>query len=136
MRHTPDRYDELYVNSEPGALLNTHNMRDLRLPFAQLEVAGRPEEPCRAVLLAGLHAMQQLTHLNLEGALPHLHPAERQSVPPVAAYTALRASSQLQHLNISVRDFPRGMWQQLFEPGQQLQQLRVLAIDHTTRTPA
>jgi hypothetical protein len=51
-------YDELYVNIEPGALLNKPNMRDLRLPYAQLEVLDRPEEPCRAVLLAGLRDMQ------------------------------------------------------------------------------
>lgn len=122
-------FGDVDVNIVPGALLHKPNMQDLRLPYAHLAVDGRPEEPCAAVLLAGLHCMQQLTHLNLQAALCHTHPAAVQSAPPLAAYTALRASSTLQYLDISHNKFPAGLWQQLFDPRQQLLQLRVLCID-------
>jgi hypothetical protein len=125
-------YGKLSVNLEPGALLNKPNMRDLRLPDTQLAVVDRPEEPCGAVLLAGLRDMQQLTHLNLRAVLLFHQPGAGLSGLPAAAYTAIAASSQLQHLNISYNEFSLGLWQQLFNPSRQLQQLRVLNIDEVS----
>jgi hypothetical protein len=76
-------------------------------------------------LLAHLQIMQQLTHLDL-GSTSLLGP---EPSPTAQAYSALTASSQLQHLEISEK-LPLGVWQHMFPAGRQLPHLKVLDISH------
>jgi hypothetical protein len=52
--------------------------------------------------------------------------------PPAAAFSALTASSKLQHLNISFCTLPAGVWQHLFCAGRPLPQLQSLVTDRVT----
>ena len=75
-----------------------------------------------AQLLSGLQQLQQLTHLSLVCViLP-------EDAPPAAAYSALTASSKLQHLEVSKCQLPEGVWQHVFPAGRQLPHLQSLAI--------
>ena len=76
-------------------------------------------------LLSYLQHLQQLTHLNLSGTL---WDGVDEDAPHAAGYTALTASSKLQHLNISECALPAGAWQHVFPVGRQLPQLRELNI--------
>jgi hypothetical protein len=53
---------------------------------------------------------------------------EDDSAPPAAAYSALTASSKLQHLDINGCLVPEGVWQHVFPSGRQLPDLRELNI--------
>jgi hypothetical protein len=50
--------------------------------------------------------------------------------PPSAAYSALTASSQLQHLSISECTLPTGVWQHVFPAGRHLPHLQSLNISY------
>jgi hypothetical protein len=73
-------------------------------------------------LLSHLQQLQQLTYLNLRSSL--------HDFAPVACYSALTASSKLQHLDISECVLPAGVWQHLFPAGRRLPHLRVLDIGY------
>jgi hypothetical protein len=76
-----------------------------------------------AELLTLVQQMHQLTHLNLSSSFKCGYPD-----PPATAYSALTASSKLQHLDISGCTVPAGVWQQLFSPTKQLPHLLALHI--------
>jgi hypothetical protein len=76
-----------------------------------------------AELLFQLQFLQQLTCLDLRWTLFGCDTA------PAAAYSALTASSKLQHLDISCCSLPPGVWQQLFPAGRQLPHLRALTVN-------
>jgi hypothetical protein len=78
-----------------------------------------------AELLSHLQDMHQLTYLKLYGVLE----CRRAHNPPAAAYSALTASSEQQHLDIIGCIFPEDVWQHMFPvPGRQLSHLRVLNV--------
>jgi hypothetical protein len=83
-----------------------------------------------AFLLARLQPLQQLTHLQLQSAL-NIHEPN----PPAAAYSALTASSVLQHLALSGCKLPVGVWQHLFSAGRQLPHLTSLHVNHICHPP-
>ena len=71
-------------------------------------------------LLSHLQHLQQLTHLAVFCSLQELAPA--------VAYSALTASSKLQHLNISDCLLPVGVWQHVFDTTRKLPHLRYLNV--------
>jgi hypothetical protein len=71
-------------------------------------------------LLSHLQHMQQLTRLCLTRSM--------RDVAPAAAYSALIASSKLQHLDISSSKLPEGVWQHVIPPVRQLVHLQSLNI--------
>jgi hypothetical protein len=78
-----------------------------------------------AELLSHLQDMQQLTYLKLYGVLE----CRSAHNPPAAAYSALTASSKLQHLDITGCILPEDVWQHMFPvPGRQLPHLQVLNV--------
>jgi hypothetical protein len=77
-----------------------------------------------AQLLPFLQPLQQLTFLHLA-----LNPCCRQQgCPPLPAYSALTASSKLQHLQLYFSTLPAGVWQHVFPAGRQLPHLRYIDI--------
>ena len=74
-------------------------------------------------LMSHLQHLQQLTFLSLDRTLDSL-----EVHPPAAAYSALTASSKLQHLGLSGSCLPAGVWQHVFPMGRQLPHLRVLDV--------
>jgi hypothetical protein len=72
-------------------------------------------------LLSELQQLQQLTRLVLRRCWD-------ESDAPAAAYSALTASSKLQHLDISSCSFPTGVWQHLFPVGRKPPHLQTLNI--------
>jgi hypothetical protein len=84
-----------------------------------------------AQLLLHLQPLQQLTHVNLTHTLRSNEPN-----PPAEAYSAVTASSMLQHLNISCGRLPAGVWQHLFAAGQQLPHLTRLDVSGVCHPPS
>jgi hypothetical protein len=85
-----------------------------------------------AQLLSHLQPLQQLTHVDLEHS-------EWEGHPTAAAFSALTASSKLQHLNISSCTLPAGVWQHVFPAARQLphiQSLDVSGVRLPDRSPA
>jgi len=77
-----------------------------------------------AVLLAAVGQQQELVKL----AISH-HTCW--STPSAAAYSALTASSHLQHMQLGGCQFPAGAWQQMFPPTRCLPELsRILLYTH------
>jgi hypothetical protein len=113
------------ANMEPGVLAGKTRLQHLSLMFCSMTggAAGI------AQLLSQLLHLQQLTHLQLQYSLTFVDEADC----PAAAYSALTASSTLQHLNISSCRMPLGVWQHVFPAGRQLPQLRSVDISHVTR---
>jgi hypothetical protein len=90
--------------------------------------------------LAELQPLQQLTCLILHASLVvEDEDADEDGFPsvPAAAYSALTASSRLQHLRISNCTLPAAVWQHIFPPGRQLPHLRELdmSADEHYSTP-
>jgi len=75
-----------------------------------------------AALLAAIGQQLQLTRLKLR-------PGSVWSTPSAAAFSALTASSHLQHLELLWCEFPVGAWQQSFPPNRSLPQLTHLWLD-------
>ena len=75
-------------------------------------------------LLSHLQQLQQLTYLNLRSSLENL--------APMGCYSALTASSQLQHLDISECVLPAGVWQHVFSSTRKLPHLRMLDVEYVT----
>jgi hypothetical protein len=109
---------ELYCSFEPGVLDGKTKLQHLECSKPLGSAAGA------AQLLSQLQHMQQLTHLGLRCSLK----AVKQGSPPATAYSALTASSHLQHLTISECELPAGVWQHVFPAGRQLPHLRSLNI--------
>jgi hypothetical protein len=84
-----------------------------------------------AQLLSHLQPLQQLqplqlNHMNLAWSARDadlLH-------PPTSDFSALTASSKLQHLDVSCCTLPAGVWQHLFPAGRQLPHLQSLDISY------
>jgi hypothetical protein len=107
---------------EPGALTGHTQLQHLTVSGCSYFQEGEAEA---GELLSHLQKMQQLTYLDLgsEGA-SHQEPSV-----PVAAYSALTASSKLQHLDISCCMLPADAWQHIFPAGRQLPHLQTLIIN-------
>ena len=88
------------------------------LVLGACEIVGRSEG--LQEFLSLLQRMQQLTYLDLGVTLCALAPA--------AAYSALTASSKLQHLGLYMCTLPAGVGQYMFPPSRQLPQLQALFI--------
>ena len=113
---------ELWLcNVEPSVLAGRTQLQHLTLGCCNVE-------SCSAAwveqLLSYLQPLQQLTHLNLTYSLQGVEGDH----PPAAAYTALTASSKLQHLNIHWCMLPLGVWQCIFPAGRPLPNLRYLDL--------
>jgi hypothetical protein len=89
---------------------------------------------CLKQLLAGLQEMEQLTQLELWtfqlGKAPVDGMLDGVEIP-AAAYSALTASSNLQHLRLRGCTLPENPWQLLLPDGRQLPHLRSLDISYT-----
>ena len=109
---------ELYCSFEPGVLDGKTKLQHLECSKPLGSAAGA------AQLLSQLQHMQQLTHLGLGCSLK----AVKRGSPPATAYSALTASSHLQHLTISECELPADVWQHVFPAGRQLPHLRSLNI--------
>jgi hypothetical protein len=110
------------VEVEPEALAGKTQLQHLDLDL-NYTVLGAAAEV--AQLLSHIQQLQELTHLRL----PHLR-ADGEGAPPAAAYSALTASSKLQHLDITDCRVAAGIWEHLFPAGRQLPHLRSLNIAH------
>jgi hypothetical protein len=85
-------------------------------------------------LLSHLQELQQLTHLGLPGTFAEamMYAAD----PPAEAFSALTASSKLQHLDTSNNTLPAllaGVWQHLFPAGMQLPYLTSLDLSSISK---
>jgi hypothetical protein len=109
------------VEVEPGALAGKAQLQHLELCRCDIPggTAGVSE------FLSHLQQLQQLTHLTVSRTLQ-----DRKAVPPAAAYSALTASSKLQHLDISTTVLPPGAWKHMFLAGNQLLHLQSLDISY------
>jgi hypothetical protein len=79
--------------------------------------------------LSQLQALQQLTHLAVRCD------SRREGNPPAAAFSALTASSKLQHLDISQCRLPPDAWQHVFPTDRQLPELQYLDISYVLTLP-
>jgi len=84
-------------------------------------------EDC-AAMLASIGRQHELRQLNIRNV--HCW-----SSPSAAAYSALTASSQLQHLEVLSGELPAGAWQQMFQPSRRLPDLRYLGLHGDNETP-
>jgi hypothetical protein len=108
---------------EPGVLAGKTLLQHLDLDSCSI----RRAKSGVAQILSHLQHMQQLTHLRLSNSLSE-HYAD--TLPAVAAYAALTASSKLQRLEINDA-LPVGVLQHMFLVGKQLLQLRCLDLSHS-----
>jgi hypothetical protein len=107
---------------EPGALAGKTNLKHLHLSSCKVQYGNAA---LVTQMLSHLQVMQQLKHLHLADTLPD----SWDNIPPAAAYSALTASSTLQHLDISgCRLSARVVWCHVFPAGRQLPQLQELNI--------
>ena len=109
------------VPLEPAALAGKTLLQHLVLISGDL----CDDERGATQLMDHLQHLQQLTLLSLGRTL---HAA--QTCPEVAAYSALTASSKLQHLGLTRCCLPAGVWQHMFPAGRQLPHLRVLDVSY------
>jgi hypothetical protein len=111
-------YDEVVV--DPAVLAGKTQLQHLQLAYAGFTSGAAGV----AQLLSHLQPLQQLTHLDLRDSLSNVG----QGNPPAAAYSALTASSKLQHLDISYCTLPAGVFRHVFPAGRQLPHLRSLDL--------
>jgi hypothetical protein len=110
---------------EPGALAGKTQLQHLQLVYCTVSggAAGA------AQLLSHLQSLQQLRHLDLGYS-------KWEGSPPAAAFSALTASSKLQHLDIRRCKLPAGLWQHVFPAGKQLPHLTSLDISRIAHADA
>ena len=109
---------------DPVALAGKTQLCHLQLPTCS--IAGGAAGI--AQLLSQLQHLTQLTHLELARCMQRPARADL----PAASYSALTASSELQHLDIHQCFLPAGAWQHVFPAGRQLPHLQSLVIDRVT----
>jgi hypothetical protein len=107
-----------FVQLKQGALANMTQLRHLELAFCTLKGAEGVEQ-----LLHQLQHLPHLTHLDLVNSL-----ICAEDNPLAAAYSALTASSKLQHLNISGAMVPADALLHIFPAGRRLPCLQLLAL--------
>jgi hypothetical protein len=117
---------------QPGALAALTQLQHLAVMQSKILSdygVGTVEDTAAAgmqQLLLDLSQLQQLTYLDLGCSRAwHCCPSAR---PGPEAYSALTASSMLQHLNISNCCLPEGVWEHIFPSDRQLPNLRTLDI--------
>lgn len=115
--------DDATVHVETDALASMSRLRHLCLAYCNI-VCGTAGA---AALFSVLQQMHQLTHLALCGSLQH-----SEGGAPAAAYAALTASSDLQHLDLSGCNLPFGVWQHVLPANWQLSSLRGLDLSYLT----
>ena len=76
-------------------------------------------------LLAHLQELQELTQLFMASRFQEIH----EDIPPATAFSALTASSKLQHLDLNGCTLPSGVWQHIFPANRQLPHLTSLDIN-------
>jgi hypothetical protein len=131
---------------EPGALARKAQLQHLQLHLQRRRIVGGTAGV--AELLLHLKQMQQLTYLDLKDSLSYdwLLDNEGNPIvleqdppgvadPPAAAFTALTASSKLQHLNISKCTLPLGVWPHIFPADRQLPHLRFMDVGYIQHCP-
>ena len=113
-----------HFDLEPAALSGKTQLQHLELCncYATGGAAGEGQ------LLARLGELQQLTYLSVQGSLHN--PGVAPSTISAAAYSALTASSQLQHLDVNSCRFPECAWEHMLPDGKQLPCLKVLYATH------
>jgi hypothetical protein len=109
---------------EPGVLAGKTRLQHLEIYSGSIRGAARV-----AQLLSHLQSLQQLTHLSLTDSVTDVE----DKPTAAAAYSALTASSKLQHLDVSMCQLPAGVWQHIFPAGRQLPHLRQVDISHVTQ---
>jgi hypothetical protein len=109
---------------DPAALAAKTQLQVLQLPCCS--IAGGAAGV--AQLLSELQPLTQLTHLDLRGSLRVVEGGN----PPPAAFSALTASSKLQHLNISFCTLLADTWQHMFCADRPLPHLQSLVTDRVT----
>jgi hypothetical protein len=105
----------------PGALAAVTQLQHLEVALYDSSV----RTVGLARLLSELQHVQQLTYLQC-----YCDVSDEASPVPAAAFSALTASSKLQHLDISRCTLPAGAWQHLFPAGRQLPELQYLDISY------
>jgi hypothetical protein len=111
-------------NFEPGVVDGKSQLQHLHL--ANCSMPGGATSV--AQLLSSLQPLFRLQHLQLTHR--NLALTTGSGNPPVAAFSALTASSMLQHLDVSWCTLPAGVWQHMFPAGRQLPHLRWLDTSH------
>lgn len=118
-----------HCSIEPGVLDDQTRLQHLHIANCSMPGGGAGV----AKLLSHLQPLQQLQHLQL--TYSNLALTTRAGNPPVAAFSALTASSMLQHLDISSCTLPTGVWQHIFPAGRQLPHLQALNISRVKGSP-
>jgi hypothetical protein len=114
---------------DPAALAGKKQMQHLELDCSIIAADAAVGASGVSRLLWDLQGMQQLSHLRFGPSV------FRDGNPPAAGFSALTASSKLQHLDISNCVLPTGVWQHVFPDGRQLLQVQWLDISWVTHTP-
>jgi hypothetical protein len=110
---------QLDVNALDGKTRLQHLKLELYPPYED------EQPPAEATqLLSHLKHMQQLTYLDI----PHSLLSPDQNKPPGEYYSALTASSKLEHLNISSCKLPGDAWQYMFDDDRPLPRLHYLGV--------
>jgi hypothetical protein len=121
---------DLYgVVFEPAALAGKSKLQELML--AQHPDAVPASTAVGVQLLSQLQHLMLLTSLKIEDML-HVEEAN----PPAAAFSALTASSKLQHLHLDKCTLPAGLWQHMFPTGRQLPSLQELTLCYCEEQPS
>jgi hypothetical protein len=126
MHHLSRLHLAVYAEPKPGALATLTQLQHLSLALVGNLVR---TATWATQLLSELPHLQQLTHLGLRKSIDVID-----SNVPAAAFTALTASSKLQHLDISWCRLPAGVWQHVFPAGRQLPHLQALNVSWVIET--
>jgi hypothetical protein len=105
---------------EPAALAGKTLLQHLQLATCRIPSGSEGT----AQLLSQLQHLQQLTYLDLGWLTCDIDKGN----PPVAAFSALTASSKLRHLDLDWLILPAGVWQHVFPAGKLLPQLSSLSV--------
>lgn len=109
---------------EPSALAGKARLRHLqaRRLFYAWDFGGAAET-CTRAFLADLQQLQELTHLDLHGALRF-----NIGTTPAACYSTITASTNLEHLDICCNKFPPSVWGEIFPTSKRMPRLKVLKV--------
>ena len=111
------------VAVEPGALAGKTLLQHLELPEGR--IAGGS-----GGIAELMHHLQQLQHCTHPNLCDSVRSDTVVSSPAAATFSALTASSKLQHLDISGCQLPAEVWQHVSPVGRQLLHLRELNVSH------